>query len=110
MSKAAEALMTARNRHQDLRDQFLARWNNWTYRDWRTGKQIAMELPGSWRTSIDRILDAGLPIEILCECVDTAMGTKGVKDEFRYMCGIAWNKVQALIEIASALNESAEDD
>ena len=99
----------ARDQRQALHAQFLDRWNGWTYRDWRTGKQFNFELPGGWETSVDRILDAGLPLDILCECIDVAMANKGIKDTCRYMCGVAWNRVKDLIDLAGTMTEQPAD-
>jgi hypothetical protein len=53
--------------------------------------------------TVDTIVSAGLPIDILCECIDIAMGKKWIKDPFRYMCGIAWSKVSQLRDAATAI-------
>jgi hypothetical protein len=53
--------------------------------------------PG-WQQTVDSLLSAGLPMAILEECVEIAMGQRRVAEEnvFRYMCGVAWNKVSEL--------------
>ena len=56
--------------------------------------------------SVDSILASGLPIEVLIDCINLAMQQSNRKrgpahdNVFRYMCGIAWNKVGELQEAA----------
>jgi hypothetical protein len=107
MKEAAEFLLAEfRDRH-DLHDRFTARWNEWGYGPSRQ----PVPLPGGWRQSVDSFLAAGLPLEILFECIDRAMVAKHVTPDstFRYMCGIAWRKVGELREIAGALLEADQE-
>jgi hypothetical protein len=106
MASAGQILLGDRSRRELLRGRFVEAWNRWTYKDWKTGQQVHVPLEGDWAGSVDMILAAGLPIEILCDCVDLAMGRKGVTDEFRYMCGIAWKKVNQLRQIAGEIIEA----
>lgn len=103
MKEAAEFLLAEFREREDLRERFLAKWNQWT-----TGSSYRpqnLPLDAGWRHSIDNFMAAGLPLEMLFECVDAAMAAKHVTPEntFRYMCGIAWKKVGELREVASAL-------
>ena len=52
---------------------------------------------------------AGLPLPVLKGCIDLAMTQQKVKDEnrFRYMCGVAWNKVKELQRTARAITSGA---
>lgn len=106
IAAAANALLLEHDRRMELREQFYSHWCGWKYGP--PGKPQVVELPATWANSVDSILSAGLPIEILCECIDIAMGQKYVKDEFRYMCGIAWRKVSELREVATALVNADE--
>ena len=45
---------------------------------------------------MDQLLAAGLPMPLLLESIDVAMRATRVKDTFRYMCGVAWKKVQTI--------------
>ena len=83
----------------DLRQQFADHWNCWT---WDFGQQN-FPLSPSWKATVDNLLAAGLPIDVLCDCIDIAMARDGVKEKFRYMCGIAWRKVAELRETAADL-------
>jgi hypothetical protein len=62
-------------------------------------------LPHSWVNTVDNLIGAGLPMEALVDCVDVAMRNEMVKVEnlFRYTCGVAWNRVSEIQEIASGL-------
>lgn len=111
LEEAAELLLMNHRRRKELRDQFRQAWERWTYKDWtRGGQPTPLDLPNNWANSVDTILAAGLPIEILCECVDIAMGRKGVDDVFRYLCGVAWSKVGELRAIASVRIEAEGQD
>lgn len=104
IARAASTMVAAYDSRQQLRDLFGARWDSWTY----NGQHLPA--PNDWQHSIDSILSAGLPIEVVLECVDIAMSKKHVAPEskFRYMCGVAWKKVSELREIAASL--LAEDE
>src|SRR5262249_44331421 len=75
IAEAASAMLAVREQHTELRQPFLDAWNNWTYRDHR-GKQQTLPLPAGWEKPVDNILAAGLPMAILCECVDVAMNAR----------------------------------
>jgi hypothetical protein len=79
-----------------VRGQFELAWNRWTF-----GNSSA-PLPGSWRDTVDTFVSAGLPMAVLLECVDIAMGRGRVErdSKFRYMCGIAWSRVSELQQAA----------
>lgn len=112
MTQARDVLLGETSRRESQRAPFVEAWNVWTCRDWRNGEPRPVPLPGDWASSVDMILAAGLPVEVLCECVDLAMSRKTVTDPFRYMCGIAWKKVNQLRQIASEIIEAetpAED-
>lgn len=104
MKEAAEFLLTEFRERHDLHDRFAAWWNAWGYGP----SHQPIPLPGGWQQSVDSILAAGLPLELLSECIDRAMKAKHVTADntFRYMCGIAWRKVTELQEIAGALLEA----
>ncbi|MFC3986507.1 HNH endonuclease [Streptosporangium jomthongense] len=76
------------------RERFQQEWNDWT---WDDGKKT-FGLPSGWEDSVDRILQAGLSMELLLECMAVSMRSSSVKvdNKFRYMCGVAWNKVKEL--------------
>ena len=96
MQQAAVAALADLDRRIELRERFHSRWN-----DWKAGERT-MPLPGGWQSSVDNLLAAGLPIDLLRECIDIAMGAPKVLDDnrFRYMCGVAWNRVADIQEAA----------
>jgi hypothetical protein len=97
MEIAAEKLLGDFTQRAERRNEFLAKWNNWT----REGGQ-PIELPENWRTSVENFIGAGLPMPILLECVEIAMENKKLRLDsiFRYMCGIAWSRVTEMQENA----------
>lgn len=103
IANAASVMLASRENAAELRQPFLDAWNSWTYLDHKTGQRKTLDLPPGWEKSVDSILAAGLPMEILIECVGVAMASKKARDEFRYMCGCAWNRVAELREIAAAV-------
>lgn len=117
ISDAANALLAARERTAATRQPFVDAWNDWTYQGWTTGAggkrtygPVTEPLPVAWEQKVDSILASGLPMELLIECVDITMSRKGVKDRFSYMCGVAWNKVATLREIAASIAVATKDD
>lgn len=85
-----------------VRDRFRDEiWNNWTYR--KGIKEVTVELPAGWETTIDSLVGAGLDLQTdIKEAVRIAM-TSNARDEFRYMCGILWRWVSERQEIAREL-------
>jgi len=110
MRRAADVQLADLERRRELRNRFMLAWIDWTWFDSRENRRVTFDLPPDWETSVDNILAAGLPIELLCECVDIAMSAKRIKDEFRYMCGIAWRKVADMQEIAGTIVDSEADN
>jgi hypothetical protein len=110
MARAAAHLMSEYRQRTDLHDRFLAAWNGWTFGP--ELKRQTLPLPAGWRSSVDGLLAAGLPEELLHEAVDIAMGAQHVRADntFRYMCGVAWRKVQALQEIAADIVTADDAD
>lgn len=103
MQQAAARLLEQEEPKLEYRDIFLAEWSRWGIGEGEARKTLP--LPGEWKTSIERFRVAGLPAWVWAEIVDTAMGYGTVKPEnkFKYCCGIAWRKVQALQEEARTL-------
>jgi len=62
--------------------------------------------PG-WRSTVDSLLSAGLPMTMLEECIQIAMSQRRVAEDnvFRYMCGVAWRKVGELQQRARELTQ-----
>src|SRR5690606_20720961 len=79
----------------EYRDAFLAEWNRW-----HLGKDDdkKVPLPNDWKQAMDRFRVAGIPVWMWADIVDIGMANEKVKPDntFRYICGIAWNKVAEL--------------
>jgi hypothetical protein len=77
-------------------------------------KRVPLPKDPGWQNTVDSFLKSGLPMTVLEECIEIAMGQRRVPAEnvFRYMCGVAWRKVQELRERASELvrDESSDAD
>lgn len=99
IQRAATGMLADLEHRQRRHSQFLEAWNSWTFGDG------PVDLPNDWRATVDQFAGAGLPMLVLLECVELAMGSRTVKisNLFRYMCGIAWSRV-------SELQESARQD
>lgn len=91
----AEQMLGQRSKHAALAEKFDQAW------------QLRGDLPrpSTWRRSVDTFIAAGLPIEILIDCVNAATATQkvGKGDAFRYMCGIAWSRVRTMREEVAEL-------
>ncbi|MFI1485696.1 HNH endonuclease [Streptomyces sp. NPDC020747] len=85
------------------REHFKKSWQGWTREvGWKTQK---VELPDSWKGSLDTFYEAGLPQEVWPDIVEKAMTnpTVRVDNTFRYACGIAWRMVRELQERAKTI-------
>lgn len=94
---AGTAMLVNLEEVKELRAQFLEAWHHWTYDDGQP-----LPLPASWIVTIDALVQRGLPIEVVLECIPIAMNRDGLPAEnrFRYFCGVAWNRVDQLVEDA----------
>ncbi len=103
MKQAADRLLEQEAPKLEYRDAFLTEWNRWG-----AGKSEArklVELPGDWKSSLERFRIAGLPAWTWADIVDASMGNEKVLrvNKFKYCCGIAWNRVTELQEEAGRL-------
>lgn len=92
-------------------EQFREAWDRWTLTaDGGATSSIPRD-PG-WRESVRSLRAAGLPMPILLDCIEIAMGRKNVRPEatFRYMCGVAWSKVTELQDRARGVTGSPAGD
>lgn len=92
MERVAEDMLARQELRDRSRQEFRTHWDAWTF----DGRTIA--LPPDWGTTVDRFIAAGLPMPILLDCVDIAMRASQVRFEHvhRYMCGVAWSKIDEL--------------
>jgi hypothetical protein len=109
MHQAAGRALADLNGRAANRRLFDERWSQWGSGSGES-RQVLPRDPG-WPATIDQLTAAGLPIEIIIECLDLAMGRtskpgrKGVAHDqvFRYMCGIAWKKLTEIQKSASRI-------
>lgn len=96
-----------RDRRDFYREHFHTAWTRWTYES--GGRRACFDLPLEWPHSIDRFVAAGLYSGDLDEAVDQAMRRPGVRDVFRYFCGVCWCMVTQRQQAALAyLKENQE--
>jgi hypothetical protein len=59
--------------------------------------------PGDWSRSARHWYAAGLPVALVVDAIDLAMGNRQVvhTDVWRYACGIVWKRIEKLREDAS---------
>lgn len=89
-------------REQYTRD-FIEAW-----RVWNEGLEL---LPHDWQASVARWCDKGLPIAVLVESVDIAMGARvPAARVFRYLCGVVGNRMARLEELARESFEAEGED
>lgn len=96
MQQAADDLRDKQAPKVAYRKHFEKSWRGWTREDgWKT---VHVELPDSWKSSLDTFYEAGLPKEVWPDIVEKAMTnpTVRVDNTFRYACGIAWRMVKEL--------------
>jgi hypothetical protein len=91
-------------------DQFTDAWDEWTWGD--ADKRKPLPKPLDWKATIWQFHETGLPIGDLEDAVQVAgSSTKvTVANTWRYMCGVAWKKVEKMHTGARALLEQDEPD
>lgn len=103
MQQAADELREQQAPKLAYRKTFEKEWGGWTREvGWKTEK---VELPDSWKSSLDTFHEAGLPQEVWPDIIEKAMTnpTVRVDNTFRYACGIAWRMVKELQERAHGI-------
>jgi hypothetical protein len=108
MAQAAEEML---GRHLEIsaaHRRFAEVWDGWTY----GADKLAVPKDAGWKQTVDALLAAGLPMALLEECIQIAMSRVRVTPEntFRYMCGVAWNKVTELQEAARRIADGDTAD
>jgi hypothetical protein len=101
IKSAADKMLADRGARSAEHAQFDEWWNSWTYNDGK-GQDRRIPRDPDWQRSVTQFLAAGLPLEILKDCLDVAMSRQKVRaeDTWRYFCGIAWGKVRELQDAA----------
>ena len=105
---AAELEQREQPKH-DYRAAFKAAWEHWGYDS--GGKRVTFALDPEWATTMDRFREAGLPVTVWPDIVETAMTSRAKLDNrFRYCCGIAWRMVTEMQERAKEIIKAPSDD
>lgn len=75
------------------RDDYIEEWAE----AWERGV-----LPADWRNTISRWFEMGVPLELVTDAARIASTRTTVQDSgrFAYMCGIVWNQVTMIDELA----------
>lgn len=60
-------------------------------------------LPKDMGTTIDQLLNVGLPAQVIVDMAKVAAGKSGVGDRWRYFCGCCWTKVRQMQDRAMEL-------
>lgn len=101
MAVAAEQMRSEMAGRQEVYERVNEQWAGWTYGG---DQRLPLPRPNDWQSSVDSFLAAGLPLDVLCWCIDKAMTSKAKPEQtWRYMCGIAWRKVSELQEAARGI-------
>lgn len=104
---AIKRVAAARGRQRKRRDQYVAQfdaaWGSWTY----GGAKYEIPRPSSWRASIERFYELGVPVEEIQDCVRVACGNERihVDDTFRYFAGCVWRVVNEMQDSAKEMLE-----
>lgn len=104
---AAKGMLADLETRNAAHDAFDAKWKAWGTGP--VGNRQEVPRPTDWAQSVDQFIAAGLPLPVLLDCIDSAMGREKLKPDnvFRYVCGIAWRKVGELQDNAKHLLGSA---
>jgi hypothetical protein len=104
MRAAAELRARERHERQLYADKFILEWTDWT----RGGRPVF--LPDDWEVTLYGFHDRGLPVEEIVPAIKAAMVNDRVSTEsvFRYFCGICWNALRDMHEIAAGV--AAQDE
>lgn len=91
MKRASEQLAAESTDRSDLYQAFKAEWHQGN-------------LPCDWPETIDRFLNAGLPMEMVLRMAKVAQNKRGAMGyRWSYFCGCCWNRVRELQDRALKL-------
>lgn len=101
IQRAADERAAAHEYRTRMHAWFRERWDQWTWTDSR-GEKRTIELPDTYRASIDQFIAAGLSADDLAELVEVTMAAR-TADEWRYFCGCCWRRVREANERAAQI-------
>lgn len=101
MRQAARKRAKSRRAAEAYVDKFDTAWRRWS---WGPDNH-EVPRPADWPLSIETFYTAGLPLDELIDCVLIACSKQSVTADriWRYMCGIAWNKLSEIQVDAAAI-------
>lgn len=67
-------------------------WDAWTWTD-SVGRKHSIAKAADWRSSVRLMLERGLDLDTLTQCVAIAMEANP-DDEWSYFCGVAWRTLR----------------
>lgn len=76
-----------------------------TWSGWQYDENLPIPRPGDWEQTVRKFYELGLPLVEMQDSVQIAMGRHDIPVEhtWRYACGIAWNKISDLQQMAGDL-------
>lgn len=103
VKRAADAMQAETTARIERHRWFLDEWHKWD--------SSYESIPDGWSKSIDYWIGAGLPQEVLIDCLDIALMNRNVhhRDVFAYMGGIARKRIQELHDKARELLDGDPD-
>lgn len=103
VKRAAEAMLVTRDEHVNRHEWFDSEWKSWDAN--------FSYLPGDYEHSLDAWIEAGLPKQVIIDCLDIAVCSRHVaaKAVFAYMGGICRNRIAELHEAARLLLDGGPD-
>jgi hypothetical protein len=109
IARAAQEMLTDDGTVSEAHQQFASTWDNWSYNGDEDPKLFPKD-PG-WKQTVDALLAAGLPMALLKECIQITMSRRSIvaENRFRYMCGVAWNKVSKIQDRARQIASDAPE-
>jgi hypothetical protein len=108
MECAAAGASYLRYERDQIRTQFREHWGGFTY----GYNKLEVPIDGAWAQSVDQLLQTGLTVEDLIECIDIAMAKQKISadDTWRYFCGVAWRMLSQRQELAQQIASSIAAD
>lgn len=111
-ARAMEVALEVHRAKRDERDAYVnyfsSLWAEWTY----DFQKKPIPLDPDWRSTVEKFFSYGLDPDDLAHAVRTAMENRKVlpAHSFRYFCGICWNTLRDLREMAADIVTTEIDD
>lgn len=98
MRYAAESLLQDHDRDREYASAFDDLWSEW----WYGPDKLPVPRALDWHDTLTRWRSIGVQSEIVLAAAESALGNGLIKPDqtWRYMCGIVWNKVTEMQDLA----------